>query len=923
MDAFNDEDTQRTGTANSIDSGLTSLENGTATDDFGRKILEHAKDERRLYNALKNKQPFRKARPNTRVALTLENLERNQGTPPLNSTQKDVAGGNGYSRNDSPASSERSDPPLNIPREWGRKGRQGTEWLTRIKTADELVDDPNWHSGDKIIPYKPSLTGDGSPRSVDWVAAAADIPVPSVEDTPSSRGKPRNSSSPASLRKRQSSIDQIREWEMSEDFTVGSLLTSTPAMPARNRALDEIRQREIESLSKRNLASTRLDQIREQSPESAKRPMTSRSLPENDAADVTSRAEDFSMATLSGYADDRRRSTQGVFEAIKNSPTTSKLQHKGSSESLRSTKTTLPPSVTLAERMSNLNKSTNNSKPIPQRHHSTELISTQLKSSASKATKDVTPKRPEHERTDSRELLRQLARVTSASPSPGRITDATARKQEEKKPSPLSSKTSNGNLRVDNLSQAENDKAAPEPVVTESPEDKFLHVQPSDNDTINPNTLRQAEPTVMKTPRVTGAWVDTPGTRKTPRYFIPNLKPASLVPWNPFRSKSKADPPPGPADIEHKLVNELREPIQYNQQTIKQPRNPKSALAAILEEARGMSQGQQNNTASGTHIPSSNNLGSNNFGDDTVRSLEEILDPDNADYTNPLDFDPTLLAELRTLQQRSENEASSSNLTSSSMVGEEGRRLTQAERERRQQLLDLVSMDARLKNTQTSIKDAKRGLKRAEARIEASNEAPRPVMPGTYDAQPHVHYTCPNCGYGAAPGMQPIHPWSADWTAFRSRFYYYDSDGVIEFTPLFAKINYFLMWFVLEWALSSNWDRIFYPVPADHGHPPRFPWAIPTLVLRFIYAFVVLPFRDTWRFNLVIGPCEWYLELLRVEWKCRMSWLSSEPKWIMDWYFVHRKELYEQLARSKAAKKTVEKVVETVVQTMSDDEVLR
>jgi len=73
-----DENTQSSGSAIS---GLSQLE--SETDDFGRQILEHTKqrDRQRMRDATTGRvEAFRKARPRPRIALTMENLERNDAS---------------------------------------------------------------------------------------------------------------------------------------------------------------------------------------------------------------------------------------------------------------------------------------------------------------------------------------------------------------------------------------------------------------------------------------------------------------------------------------------------------------------------------------------------------------------------------------------------------------------------------------------------------------------------------------------------------------------------------------------------------------------------------------------------------------------------------------------------------------------------
>ena len=63
MNKVQDEETQGSGSGSGF-SDLSALEN--ETDDFGRLLLQHQRDQRRLNNAVRG-QAFRKARPRPRV----------------------------------------------------------------------------------------------------------------------------------------------------------------------------------------------------------------------------------------------------------------------------------------------------------------------------------------------------------------------------------------------------------------------------------------------------------------------------------------------------------------------------------------------------------------------------------------------------------------------------------------------------------------------------------------------------------------------------------------------------------------------------------------------------------------------------------------------------------------------------------------
>lgn len=245
MDRLSD-DTQ------SIYSDLSSLENDT--DEFGRKLLQHIRDTQRIQNLNSSAQAFRKARPNPRIALTLDNLQRNST---LANEYRSASDGILTRSAPSVASSTASDPPLNLPREWGRKGRNNNDWLKRIRQDDQKQ--PSRLDGDAIYTHRTTFTGDRSPQREHASPTHTQPPVDTVKQTHSpNRTSPRQASTPPSARQQNNSLDRIREWEEEQDLTSASLLTSTPA--ARSTAkqtMNSIRQREIQGIEKRGVASSR------------------------------------------------------------------------------------------------------------------------------------------------------------------------------------------------------------------------------------------------------------------------------------------------------------------------------------------------------------------------------------------------------------------------------------------------------------------------------------------------------------------------------------------------------------------------------------------------------------------------------------------------------------------------------------------
>jgi hypothetical protein len=198
---------------------LSSLD---ADDDFERRMIQNARDERRLKEALHGShrvQAFRKARVGP-LGLTMDNLERN------NAHSHVVAGANAHVQFKSPPSSSgsaRSDPAIHAPAGWGRKSRSNRNWMRTITREEQaqtppLVDETA--NGLYDDQYQQQMADEHFPRR-------------SIEDSPlSHKGTPRN--------------DRSAEWDLTFELNEASIIASTPYRP-RNTILDDIRQREVES----------------------------------------------------------------------------------------------------------------------------------------------------------------------------------------------------------------------------------------------------------------------------------------------------------------------------------------------------------------------------------------------------------------------------------------------------------------------------------------------------------------------------------------------------------------------------------------------------------------------------------------------------------------------------------------------------
>jgi hypothetical protein len=625
-----------------------SLTSKDVDDGFERQMLRNARDEMRLRDASQGRvQAFRKARTHPRVGVTLENLERHN------------ANSNVYVKAESPPSSSastRSDPAVQPPTAWGRKGRTKRNWMRTITADDE--------------PTTPRPDDEDAPRA-------------SVEDSPLSH-KASRQHTPVSLRPR------ADDWDF--DFNEASLIASTPYLP-RNTALDDIRQREIESLREQGVTKHRLDRLRETSPEDRRRPASASARTATSQQDGTIEP----APGVPGSPERRIRNRTSSWQKMSKSVTTTGEASEHA--------------------------------PITVYRKSTEtvgVVNRQLLANA-----QAGPKRPAHRREDSHDLLRRLARVSSTTPSPGR--NATVRPQTapasqpenfapnkvlEATPTlPPAEKPPIQNLvndlfgertttaAMDSQSQQAHTDHAPEPQTGEASlqnpqtEDVDVTPFPVERSMLNP-----------KTPVVTGAWVDTPrpvtAARPDKRARSPSKSP---------KKNSQAEQPAATTSS-----TSVAQDIQSSSTRIR-PTLPGSVLEAVVEHARTDSDHQ-----------------SGGLGDSTINSLEDLIAPmpDNVDTDNP---DEDTLQDLQVPTAAPRNEA---------------------ERRRQQETLQLHRMNERLRTARTNIRDASRGIRRVENRVEHVDEG--------LNGQPvkTILRECP-C---AANGGHQCSEWTV-WRGFKSMFY--------------------------------------------------------------------------------------------------------------------------------------------------------
>jgi hypothetical protein len=579
---------------------LSSLD---ADDEFERRMIQNARDERRLKDALHSThrvQAFRKARVGP-LGLTIDNLERSNA-------RNDVAiASNANVKVQSPPSSSgsaRSDPAIHAPAGWGRKSRTNRNWMRTI-THEE-----------------PAQTPPPADDTVDGLYDDENHPRRSVEDSPlSHKGTPRN--------------DRSAEWDLTFEINEASIIASTPYIP-RNTMLDDIRQREAENLQA------------DEAPESP--------TPEAHQSRLSLSNNDIKAPEA------MQRSTSSLEKRLRHR--TNSWQSIGKSQAVTG--------------------SGKENSPVTVYKTTTESVSIWEESAVAGTRRG--PTRPvRHSRADSQDLLRRLARASNTpsprpqiaptvppggssqtmpsetSPTPAekkeKLAEEERPREDSAQPAAASHQTKSKQNEVDKTRRESHTeiKAAPEKEV----DDVDVTPMPSERPVLE-----------AKTPVVTGAWIDTPGPRTIRKHIsISRSRSSSPKKGSPRKSKN----------LEEAAVPTTEEAPKDTTIEVIRPQLPSSALHALVQEAKAQGRRQ-----------------SADFGDSTIHSLEELVStPPEGD----IDEDTLQGLQLPTTTPRND-----------------------AERQRQQELTHLHRMNDRLRAARTSIRDASRGMKRVEDRVEHGEE---------------------------------------------------------------------------------------------------------------------------------------------------------------------------------------------------------
>lgn len=664
---------------------------------------QYAKDLHRVNGVLNNDaQAFRKARLGNKVGLTVENLKR----------RNESSGSSGNAPGGGSISSKGSDPSVNIPREWGRKARPGKDWLNRIngksgKFTGDVSKEQNML--ETILPKQDTTravqeTDDQAELLDDWVETGAEAPHVMDRDRSMEQNASSRNSTPTGS-KRDMSMERVADWEINDDdFTGRSLQVSdSPPIRVRNSNVDRILEQEIDSLAKRAVTTNRLGELREMtSRESLRRKLHSRS------------AEDLSQREVEKSREFPRQRRSSVKFPLK---------------SIVEGKSNLS-EIVLADEGDPIPDS-----PIVVFRGSSDV--TNMGAGSESTVEDQSrgsSRRPSHDRQDSRDLLRKLSRATSESPTPTKEEQPKENVDDEAikitipahlMPSMATEDNENSKLLVDgerkNGDNHSLDAEASKRPIQQTPQ------QPRSNSS-------------LKTPLVTGAWIDTPlptgGTK------LPLPTPADLDDEKEFTSDvAKETRKVAATDLIRKLNPNIlsarpnlqsQEPLKYTGPLI-----PKSALESIISAAKSNSKSQH--SKSNPHANANSDSEEDPplyLGESTIQSLEEILE--DTDYSNLLAPSPPSSPSPPATPAREESN--------------DIKPLTPAEKSRLSDIQSYAHQISRLGNVGPSIRDAKRRLASLERALSTKNSASgskSSAMQGECDEAGEFHdfiWPCERCG---------------------------------------------------------------------------------------------------------------------------------------------------------------------------------
>lgn len=645
-----------------------------------KQSSQYTKDLQRVQGVLNNgARAFRKGRLGGKVSLTVENLSRRNGSN--ESLGSPLGGGS--------VSSKGSNPSSNIPREWGRKARPGNDWLTRINSKSGR------YTGDisKRQRGKPAIPEDRDAEPLhEWVNTA-----PEVSNLPPDHRSTSSVASTPTVSMQNMSLERVADWEINDDdFTGRSMqISDSPPIRVRTTPLERDVDREIHSVAKKAVTTNRLDELRERTPDERLRQGLRTRSAENlslQGAEKTHQTPRHRRSSLKFQLGPENGGKSEQFGALM--------------AALRDEGDPIPDS------------------PVVIYRGTPDISNKAIKEEGSSVgTKRNSSRRPSHGQHDSRDLLRQLARATGESPTSTKDEEPVGNSinvnlkitaESDEKPSRRDHKATDLPETTENKSRDGSESRAPiraekGPVVQQTP-------QPS------------RSKSDMKTPLVTGAWIDTP--LPSGGHGLPLPTPVNLDDEKDINVQLGGESRKVAATDLIRTLNPnilSRRPKLQSQEPFEDtgPLVPKSALESIISAAKSQSKSSSRKKVNILNADSDEDP-TLLLGESTIQSLEEILE-DNT-YTSKL---VPLSQELSGLQS-DDDHSLDEDPTESQKSG----------------LSTVQSQISRLDNVGPSIRDAKRRLAFLERVVSKSKR--RTSSREQCDEGGEIHdfvWPCEKCGY--------------------------------------------------------------------------------------------------------------------------------------------------------------------------------
>jgi hypothetical protein len=689
------------------------------------------------------------------------------------------------------------------PSSFGFKSRRTEAWMRRMINPN----DPLLATFD---PPASSSSNSDVPRS-----ASADVPRPSVEVGPSAQPTPP-SSRPSSAQPSNSSPEKSKMWNADIDFTAHSLQESTsPLLRVKTSKLDDIRQREMDSLTARAVATNRLEEIRERNSE--ERSINSDSSRVNSRQTTPAPSQEPQEQVYN-----ERTILEEEGEHIPNTPITifAKGHYRPSSSS--STESNQDPEKVREESFEAIRLLARKMSPGPQQ--ADRLVEEFKEANAprdrqEKESGTEVPVNTERAQPTKKSEMPEIEEKKE--PRPTKIdeqqTNSSERHEGKENENPLGERKNQFKRRGLDIDHEMKRRSAtstppksdvdPEERITaeaklfELPDNKSERnsirapsrsPSPSEDGKCDETPRPKADPLSLPTPKVTGAYIETPA---------PSMRKLR---------KSRSISP------SYEMVNDIKDlPTSSNKNHVQ--RNSRRSSATRAEEraqqasrsASSQPEIAKQQSKHRTSPPALVNTATPASVADDIRSIamdEQYEDSTLDDFENMLESDTTthlnnttILAPIIDLE-----------------YDERGHPLSAEERERRIERLRLDRMNQQLKNTSFSIRDAKHGIERLEHQVASAGYTSTPYL--TDEAYIHINIKIP------VPRLIVTTPIDQNQSRFRwKRTWKFTWFGLILF--LFGS------WYVTESAMCSVYCH---PKQSSRNtwqpSDPFFPWAIPTKI---------------------------------------------------------------------------------------------